>query len=308
MTEVIQFALLGLGAGAVYALLAQGIVLIYRGSGVINLSHGALAMTAAYVAHFLDVESGWPLIPAAIGGIAVVTAIGMLTDQLVMRRLRNAPGLARLIATVGLLIVLQSLVVLIWGSTPVIVLPPFGTAHVEILGATASADRLVMLGAALALSAGLWLVWRFSRAGWITEAVSENQRVAAGLGWSPNLVSLSTWGVGSALAGLAGVLIAPITQLDPVVLPLTVIPALAAALIGGFRSFPLTLAGGLALGVGQAEVGNYVHVSGAADALPLAVILAVLVVGGSALPLRGQLIERLPSIGSGQISWRLVLP
>ena len=308
MSTVLQFAVLGLGSGAVYALLAQGVVLIYRGSGVINLAHGAFAMFSAYLFNVLHVDHAWATPPALLVAVAVAAGFGLLTDQGLMRNLRQASPLTRLIGTTGVLIILQSIVVLLWGGTPMFVLPLFSTAHVDVLHATVSVDRVWTLGIGVLCTGALVAVWRFTRAGWITEAVSENQRSAAALGWSPELVSSATWAVGAALAGVAGVLVAPITQLDPVNLPLLVIPALAAALVGGFRSYPLTLLGGLLIGVVQAEVGNYVHVTGAQDALPLLMIVIVLIVRGSSLPLRGHISDRLPVVGNGRIDWKVLVP
>jgi ABC-type branched-subunit amino acid transport system ATPase component/ABC-type branched-subunit amino acid transport system permease subunit len=306
MILALQLALLGLGAGAMYALLAQGIVLIFRGSGVLNLAHGASAMVAAYLYNGLHVNHGWPAAAALTASIAAAAVMGILTDQLLLRRLRRASPLARLIGILGVLIVAQSIGTVLWGATPVIVLPIVTPRPIDLLGATVTTDRLWLLGIACALTAVLTFVWRYTRAGWITAAVAENQRGAAALGWSPELVSALTWAVGSALAGLAGILISPITQLSVPTLVLLVIPALAAALIGRFISFPLTLLGGLIVGVCQAEADNYVHITGASDALPFVLIVIVMVVRGSSLPLRGYVFDRVPEVGIGRVDPRPV--
>ena len=134
MSTVIQYALLGIGAGAIYALLGQGIVLIYRGSGVLNLAQGAYAMVAAYVYLQLHVpgnfgfgsfstQSGWPIVPSFVVAVGAAAALGLATDQLLLRRMRQASPLARLIATVGVLLVLESLALKIWGADPPFVAP-----------------------------------------------------------------------------------------------------------------------------------------------------------------------------------------
>ena len=307
MTQVIQFGLLGLGAGAVYALLAEGVVLIFRGSGILNLAHGAIAMFAAFIFHALTAERGWSVAPAMVVTLLVAAGIGLATDQLVMRPLRGASSLARLIGTLAVLLILQAIAVLYWGQEPVtIVLPWLPSNQVGLLGTSVPADRLWTLGIAVALTAVLTLAWRYTRLGWVTEAVSENQRASAALGWSPQVVSGATWAVGAALAGFAGILVSPITQLNPTNLTLIVIAAMAAALIGGFRSFPLTLLGGLMLGSLQAIVGNYVHTVGAVDTLPFLIIVVVLILRGSALPLRGYVFDRYPDTGTGAIHLRWV--
>ena len=101
------------------------------------------------------------------------------------------------------------------------------------------------------------VVWRFTRVGWVTAAVSHNERGAAALGISPGFVSSATWTVGAALAGVAGILVAPITQVTVGGLSLLVIPVLAAVLLGGFESFPATLASALLIGIVQTIVLNY---------------------------------------------------
>ena len=109
----------------------------------------------------------------------------------------------------------------------------------------------------MAITAILTVVWRFTRIGWVTAAVSQNERGAAALGISPGFVSSATWTMGAALAGVAGILVAPITQVTAGGLSLLVIPVLAAVLLGGFESFPLTLLSALFVGVVQTIALNY---------------------------------------------------
>jgi ABC-type branched-subunit amino acid transport system ATPase component/branched-subunit amino acid ABC-type transport system permease component len=306
MKEVLQFALLGLGAGSIYALLATGLVLIYRGSGVLNFSQGALAMVAAFVFNTLHVNHAWSVAPAMLVSVALVAVFGLMIDQVLMRRMRHASPLARAIVTLGVLLLAESIGLRLWGSTPTFVQPFIGSGVVDVLGAQITWYELIVTAIAVVLTAALALFWHHSRAGWVMEAVSENQRSAAALGWSPELVSAATWVSGSALAGISGVLIAPLTPLGVDNLTFVVVFALAASLMGGFVSFTITLVGGLLLGIAQAEVGNYVHVTGASDALPLLVIVGLLVLRGSPLPIRGHVADRLPSVGSGRIDARFV--
>jgi len=307
VTEFFQFALLGLAAGAIYALLAQGIVLIYRGSGVVNVAHGAYAMFAAYIYNDLH-GHGLPLWIALSLSLALIMLLGAANDQLILRRLRSASSLARMISTLGVLLLLQSVAIVIWGANQAVV-PPFIPSHpIKIFGAVTTSDRMWLLVIVIVLTAVLLAVWHFTSIGWIVEAVSQNPRFAAALGRSPEPVSTGTWVVGAGLAGLAGILIAPISQLNQTNLTLTVIVALTAALVGGFDSFVLTLVAALVLGVAQAEVNNYVQITGAEDTIPFLVIVVVLMIRGSALPIRGYLFDRFPRTGTGRISARLIVP
>ena len=326
MTNLIQYALLGLGLGAVYALLGQGIVLIYRGSGVLNIAQGGYAMFAAYLYLQLHVpanlgqaasaQSGWPVVPSFLVAVLATALIGLATDQLVLRRMRYASPLARLIATVAVLLVLEATASKIWGAEPPFVPPLLGSGIWHITpNITLPVSYIWLLVIALVITAILTAVWRFTRIGWVTAAVSQNQRGAATLGISPGFVSSATWTVGAALAGVAGILVSPITQVSVGGLSLLVIPVMAAVLLGGFQSFPATLASGLLIGVVQTVALNYnnffeqhLHVTIASDSFPLLVVVAVMLLRGSSLPLRGDISERLPALGSGRIRWGVAIP
>jgi ABC-type branched-subunit amino acid transport system ATPase component/ABC-type branched-subunit amino acid transport system permease subunit len=138
--------------------------------------------------------------------------------------------------------------------------------------------------------------------------VAENPRAAATLGWSSELITTFSWILGGALGALAGILIAPIAQLQVDGLTFLVVPALAVALLARFESFIITLLAGLALGILQSEMGQYVHVDGLADALPFLIIVAVLFVGGQTLPVRGFVGERIAQFGTGRVRPALVIP
>ena len=134
-----------------------------------------------------------------------------------------------------------------------------------------------------------------------TTAVAENQRAAASVGLSPDRIAALNWALGSALAAVAGILIAPIVSLQVAVMTNIVLAALAAALVAGFRSFPLALVGGLILGILQTEADRYMHTPGAAQSLPAIAIVVWMIIRGQALPLRDYFLQRLPSVGSGRI-------
>lgn len=305
--NLLQFATLGAGTGSLVALIALGIVLIFRGAGVINIAHGGYAMLGAYVDWELQ-QRGWGTAAAFVGATAAVALVGLLTDQMILRWLRQASALTRLIATMGVLLLIQSATAHFWGVVPKSAAPIIPSHPLRFNGAALPSDRLWLLLIALGVTVVITIVWNRTRLGWIAEAVSENQRTASALGWSPELVSGITWTAGAALAAIAGILIAPITQLDTTTMPLLIIPALAAALIGGFRSYRLTFVGAILLGVAQALTSQYVHITGASDALPFLVIVVVLVVRGTALPLRGYATDRLPRVGTGKVRWYVVVP
>lgn len=316
MENLLQFTLLGLGAGAAYALLAQGVVLIYRGSGLVNFGHGALAMLAAYISFvYLQSQQGWPALAAAIAGVVTASVVAVAFQVLVLHQLRRATAIVRLIATLGLLAVVQAAVQLEWGSTTYNV-DQFLPHDVYFWGnVVVQEERLIILAIAVVLTAGLWAFSRFTRLGLAISASAQDERAVATLGWSPERLSTITWAAGGALAGLAGVLVAPLTGLTPAIFTLLVtVSGLAAALLGGFASFPLTLIGGLLIGVGeslatlyQQDITDFFHqdsLTGVTTAVPFLVILLVLVVRGRGLPLRSHTTDRLPRLGTGVVNWK----
>ncbi|MFN8037469.1 MAG: ATP-binding cassette domain-containing protein [Acidimicrobiia bacterium] len=312
----VRFAVLGLGAGAVYALAAQGIVLVYRGSGVLNFAHGAIGMVGAFV-FYNQREGGTPTWLAWVMALGLGAAIGVAFHLGVMRPMRRAPALARLIATLGLLTVLLGFGEARWGETPKLVQKLLPTADTVTFwdDVVLGKDRLVILLIGAALTTVLMAVYRFTRFGLATTAVAENRQATAAQGISPDVVASVNWAAGGMLAVLAGILIVNITSLKVFDLTLLVVPALAAALVGGFRSFPLTFLGGLLIGVLESEVaylqvrlGPSVTLSGLARSVPFVVIIVVLVVRGRALPLRGEASEHPPEVGTGRIRPRLVVP
>jgi ABC-type branched-subunit amino acid transport system ATPase component/branched-subunit amino acid ABC-type transport system permease component len=302
----IQFAVLGLGAGAAYAILAQGIVLIYRGSGVLNFAQGAIGMFSAYVFFHLT-SSGWPVVPAVLVGLACGAVLGMLMQLLVMRRLRGSPTLIRTIATLGVLIVLQSVAIIIWGPSPELVTSALPQHAWQVVGITITSDRLILLGVAVVLTVLGWWLPKVTNFGRATLAVSESERSVSALGWSPDMLAGATWTIGGVMAAVAGILITPfLGGLDTVTLTLVVIAGLAAALVGGLYSLPWTLAGALLIGIGETVVPQYWTATASGEIVPFAVIVAFLVVRGKKLPTRGHTAESLPGLGSGRVSPWLV--
>ncbi|MCW8384660.1 branched-chain amino acid ABC transporter permease/ATP-binding protein, partial [Streptomyces justiciae] len=299
---VLQFALLGLGAGAAYVLIAQGIVLIYRGSGLVNFAQGGMALLAAQ-AYYSMRDEDIPGVVAMVAALALVAVIGTAMQMLLLSRLQNASGLVRLMSTLGLMTLIQGLGNVWWGDYGKPVNHPiFSGEAVHVLGVDQLAvgkDRLYLLGIAIALTAVLAAVYHRTRFGIATSAVAENEQSARALGISPMAVGAANWALGSVLAGLAGIMLAPITGLSVSGLVFAVIPGLAAALVGQFSSFWLTLAGGLFLGVVESELTRYVSTPGWASAAPFLLIIAVVMIRGRALPLRGEFLERQVRVGTG---------
>jgi sulfate-transporting ATPase len=302
ITPTAVFVLLGLGSAAVYALLAMGLVMIYRGSGIINFAQGTLAMSGAYLfweLHKVGAPAGICLLAAA----AIGALFGFLMQTFIMWPLRNAAPIVRTIATLGVFIVLEAGAALRYKEQTFFLTDyfPGGLWHVSRF--YIQIDRLELYAFAVVVAAVLSYVGKRSLIGLATSAAAESERAASTLGWSPPRLATLNWTLGGAFAGLAGGLIVPITGLQVQNIALLVFPALAAALVGRFDSVWLTLLGATLIGVFQSEAVLHITQQGAQDAIPFIVVMLYLVVSGRSLPQRGQAGDKLPSIGSGRIRW-----
>ncbi|HEX5585907.1 MAG TPA: branched-chain amino acid ABC transporter permease, partial [Acidimicrobiia bacterium] len=199
MTEVLQFGVLALGTGAIYVLLAQGIIVVYRGSGIINFAQGAFAMVGGFLFLELRDNQAWPAVPAVLGAALVTSVLGLLVHFGVMRQLRAASALTRTVATLGVLIVLQSSAALIWGIDVHFTSPYLPQELVSIGDVAIGVDRLWLLGISVVLTIGLWAMSRYALFGLATSAVAESERSASALGWSPDFVAGSNWALGGFL-------------------------------------------------------------------------------------------------------------
>ncbi len=308
MNEVIKFALLGLGVGALYAFASQGLIAIYRGTGVLNFSLGAAAIAGVFLQWELQYQHGLPFLLAAFFGVSLSALLGVLTHWVIMRPLHRASSLVRVIATLGVLVTIQAGVVIRYGSNARQVASWLPTNRVTLWGDVGTTvDRFILLGIASVSAFGLWLLYRSSQFGLATEAVSESERQASAIGVSPNRIAVLNWALGSAIAAIAGILVVPIITLQVTSMTELVLAALAAALVADFRSFPIATAAGVALGVGQTIVGRFAHQQGLGPSLPFLVIIVFLVFRGRSLPLRDYFLREMPTLGKGRISWDWML-
>ena len=301
MNAVLELAVLGMATGTLYALSALGVLVVHRGSGVLNLANGAFAMVSGYLLYSLHDELGLSAPVAVVAGVAVSCALSLAVFFGVMRPLSGASTLTRLVATLAVYLVVQSAVQLMYGPFNKVPAPFLPTRPVSFGSVTIGLDQLIIMLTGVVVTTCLWLAYRYTRFGLATTAVSENPRALAALGRSVDAVRAVNWLVAGFLGGLAGVLIAPITQLTPGSFLLFVVPSLAAAVLGGMRSFPVTLIAGMLTGAAQVLAARYVDLPGARDAVPFLVIIVVLVLFGRSLPSRGFVSERLPRAGSGRI-------
>ncbi len=311
MDQYLLFALLGLASGALIAGIALGVVLAYRGSGIINLAVGAVSMVAGY--SFWSLRTGFfgPEFPTALAlviTLAVVLVVGALMEWIAFRPLRTASPLAKMAASIGVLLVLQGVVQLWFGTVGRQAPSILPDDTVEVFGVTVPVNRFILAGIVIAVALVLTGLYRWSKFGLATRAASENEVAAMLAGFSPNRLSMVNTLLAAVVAGGLGVLAASLTQLNTFTLPLQVIPALAAALFARFTSFWIACVAGLLIGVAQSEL-NYLStlswfpqdqghaMPGINDLFVFVVIVIAMFWRGASLPGRGELVEkRLPVV------------
>jgi branched-chain amino acid transport system permease protein len=308
--EILLFILLGLGSGALIAGISLGVVLSYRGSGVINLSVGGMAMLGGYAYWSLNTGkiAALPTWACLVISLLFVGVVGVVIEFVVWRPMRNSPPLAKLVASLGVLLVAQASMLLAFGITeqPEPSILTVNTVH--LFGEPIPVNRFILTGMVIAAAAVLAAVYKWTRFGLATRAASENEVAAMLGGLSPNTISLINTVVAAVLAGAVGILAASITELDPETLPLQIIPALAAALLASFTSFGIACAASLGIGIlyslleyASAQTwfpqSGGVALPGVTDLLAFLIIVGVLFWRGARMPGRGELVERrLPEV------------
>jgi ABC-type branched-subunit amino acid transport system ATPase component/branched-subunit amino acid ABC-type transport system permease component len=274
----------GIVTGAIYSIMASGLVLTYQTSGIFNFAHGAIAFATAYFYYQLHTGLGMPIVPAAILSVLIFAPVmGIALDAILLRRLAGAPIYARIVGTIGLLVALPNLA--LWlvetlgdgvlgldlpkvsdlagsgghapgiGPDPSHVYRPFGWLGLSKIHL--NSDQLAVFIAAVIAALVLWYVVRKTRAGLEMRAVVDRESLAALRGINQSRSSQIAWILTMVLAGIGGILITPLFQLNPDLFTLVVLGSLAAVAISGLRSIPIAFAGGVLLGVVQNLVAGY---------------------------------------------------
>jgi branched-chain amino acid transport system permease protein len=299
MTEFLTYTIGGLVIAAIYAIAASGLVVTYTTSGVFNIAHGAVGMFGAFVFWQLRWGWNWPTPVALIVVIGVLAPLfGIAVEKLLMRNLADASEATKLAVTIGLLISLQGAALWIWNPQTSRPFPAFYVNNkVSLFGTYVTWTQLITLGTFVACVAVLWVILYRTRIGIDMRAVVDNRALLMLFGGNPNRASRLSWVLGSSLAAIAGILIAPTLQLSVAPLTLLVINAYAAAIIGRLRSLPYTFLGAAIIGLASSYVVGYLPVSsvGWLQNLPLAVPIIILIIALLLQPherLRGYTVRR----------------
>jgi ABC-type branched-subunit amino acid transport system permease subunit len=284
--DLLRYVITGIPLGCVYGLMAVGVVLTFRTAGVFNLAFGAQAFISAALLHYLTEEGSWPLwAGVAVALLVAAPLLGLVLNRAIFRHLRSAPPVARLVATLGLLVALPAIADMAFGSDPRYQPPslaPDPDRVFHFASYTLTGDQVVAVVAALGTVALLTALLRLTPLGLQMRAAVESPRLVELAGIDAGRISDTSWVVSSLMAGLAGILLAPLfSTVDDLNFTILLVAAIAAGAVGRFASLPLALVGGIVLGIAQQILSgelplDSVLAQGLRPSLPFIMLFAVL--------------------------------
>jgi len=280
--QLLQLIVSGAAIGCIYALIALGFVLIYKATETVNFAQGDLMMIGGFIGLTVMTVAGLPFALAFLLTIVAMALFGMGTERLVLRPLLGQPAFTMVMMTIGLGYLARGVVTMIpyWGTETHTLPVPWKDEVIwlggEGTGLVVSVEHLVIILATIALVAMLYAFFRYTRLGIAMQATSQNQLAAFYMGIPVRRVNMLIWGLSSAICGVAGLLLAPITFVHAN-MGFVGLKAFPAAVVGGFGSIPGALVGGLIIGIVESLAGFYLP-DGFKDIAAYVVVLIMLVV------------------------------
>ena len=274
MHQLLQQIFSGLAAGAIYASLALALVMIYRATDLVNFAQGEMAMFSTYIAWTL-VNAGLPFWAAFVLTLVVSFLGGMTIERVLIRPVENAPVLAAVVVTIGLLLIFNALAGWIFTYTLQEFPSPFPDR--PLFGALMTTRDLGVIGVTLVMLLLLFAFFRFTATGLAMRAAAQNPESARLCGIPVGRMLAIGWGLAAAIGATAGIMVAPVLFLDPNMMGGVLLYAFAGALLGGITSPVGAVVGGLIVGVTENLVGTYLIASQLKLTVALGLIILVLV-------------------------------
>ncbi|MCL4767144.1 MAG: branched-chain amino acid ABC transporter permease [Hyphomicrobiaceae bacterium] len=247
----------GLGIGMIYFLIAVGLTIIFGIMNFVNFAHGAFYLLGAYACYAIADLTGNFWLALVLGPVAVGIG-GWLGERYFLSRLYRVPHMYQILVTLGLALVIQEMAVLIWGPIGKPIAPPEVFRGVMIFGNFAYPKyRLFLIGFTAILALALWLLLERTRYGAVLRAGTESTEMVSLLGINIFRVYSMTFALGAFLAGLAGVLAAPIRGAEPFMGPDALVIAFVVVVVGGLGSFAGALVGGIVVGIVQSVMSSF---------------------------------------------------
>ena len=274
MHQFLQQIFSGLAAGSIYASVALALVMIYRATDLVNFAQGEMAMFSTYIAWTL-VNAGLPFWLAFLITLVASFIGGMVIERVVIRPVENAPVLAAVVVTIGLLLIFNSVAGWIYSYTVQDFPSPFPDR--PVFGALMTTRDLGVVAVTLIMLVLLFAFFRFTSTGLAMRAAAQNPQSARLCGIPVGRMLMIGWGLAAAIGATAGVMVAPVLFLDPNMMGGVLIYAFAGALLGGITSPVGAVVGGLIVGVTENLVGTYLIASQLKLTVAFALIILVLV-------------------------------
>ena len=284
MNDYLPFIISGIATGSILGLASTGLVLTYKTSGIFNFGQGAIATAAACIFYFLHTQHGWNWIPAVLVSVFVVGPLLGLVMAPIARGLSQRSTSAKIVGTVGIILLVQGLAT-VWFGADTISVPqylPKAFDFVRVGGVNISYPQIWVTSTAVVFAALLWMLFRFTRTGLAMRAVVDDPDLLSAQATNPDGVRRISWAIGCTFAALSGVLVLPFIGLNAISLTFLVVQAFGAAAIGAFSSIPLTFAGGLLIGIlaslAQKVAIGHPSIAGLPDSVPFLVLFVVLLI------------------------------
>jgi len=272
MHNFFQFVIGGLGFGGIYAFAALGLVLIFKTTGVVNFAFGAMATVITLMLWSLLRHAGLSFAAAWVVAMVLAMVIGAGTNAMLLRRVERSPVLIQIVLTLGLLILIEGLAGVLWGFEPKSIPQPVSGSAVNVASFLIAPNDLFIIGLTVAVGLVLFAVFEYTRIGLAMRAIAADREVASLMGVRTHRYVTGSWALGTALSGIAAILVAPTVGLEPTMMDQVAVFAFAAAILGGFGSLIGAVVGGFLIGVASNLIAAYVSTN-----LQLTLIFAVIV-------------------------------
>ena len=289
MDLIPQLIVSGIAAGALYALVAIGLVLIYKATDIVNFAQGESVTVGAYMGWLFVTEFHMPYFPAIAAVMVASALVGMVVERVAYRPLIKSPAFTVILATLAVGLIIKNSIRLVWQDTPRTISGVLSSTPLEFGGVLITPERLAIMVTVAVVVTALMLFFRYAKLGKAMRATAQSQEAAALMGISVSGIFSKTWALGSALGGIAGVLIAPLVGINTE-LGGVLIPGFVAAIVGGFTSIPGAIVGGIMVGVFENFAGVFVS-SSFKRVVSFVILIVVLMIRPSGLfgkPVRKQ--------------------
>jgi branched-chain amino acid transport system permease protein len=264
----------GLSFGAIYAMVAVGLTIVFGILEVVNFAQGEFYMLGAYLT-YLAILAQLPYPVGIVVAVAGMTLVGLLTERLAIRPLIGKAWQLPILSTLAISIITQNGAILLWSPNPRTITVEAASRTVEVLGVVLTYQRLVIIVLAAVVFAGLHYFVQRTKTGKAMRAVSQNKDACQVLGIDVGRISTIAFALGAGLSGLGGAVVAPVMAIHPVMGILVVVKCFAAVIMGGFGNIQGTILAAFVLAIVESFAAAYVSLQ-YKDAFAFVVMIAIL--------------------------------